>query len=513
MSGLYFYESGEYSDLSGDYSDLFGSYIELYNNFAELDNKYFILTGEHIELENDYNDLLNVYDTLLNTYDILLKINGNLLYDYDSLLNNYNLLQIEYNNFLNDYDILLMVYENLSNNYDTLSSIYNITLTIYILLQTEYNNLLNNYNTLLNDYNNLLSNYDILSNDYGVLQNAFNILQADFDLLQLEYDILSSDYNILLNNYSMLLGSYGILQNEYNTLLNTFNALSIAYDYIIDTIKQLILPIQYSIFAEAVRRYYIHTYLEGTDFKLYWKNFTGYCRDVILHDSGQYNAFTEVSDAFSDALTFGSNTMGLAWDIMYWTLYPWLPNWDGWGLTGNELTDIETIVNWCINEIDYEYDSHITYGQEYFDWDYIKFSVETAFRTMGDCEDQAILTAAYLESCGFETAIVINHDSIHPTIGEFYHGNLWVYIEDPTTFWLLYPGTSLWTIDGGATLWSWLDTTGDVPFGSTPSWLQDYVNYNITLTSDIMTIAFNDIGGTIETNAIENSGIISVMPT
>ncbi|GAG55124.1 unnamed protein product, partial [marine sediment metagenome] len=32
-------------------------------------------------------------------------------------------------------------------------------------------------------------------------------------------------------------------------------------------------------------------------------------------------------------------------------------------------------------------------GQENPVWDYFKFPVETAFRTMGDCEDQAILDA------------------------------------------------------------------------------------------------------------------------
>jgi hypothetical protein len=250
-------------------------------------------------------------------------------------------------------------------------------------------------------------------------------------------------------------------------------------------------------------------YLEGLSEKSYWIGFTEFCRDIILHDSSQYNDFTTVSNAFSDALKFGSDTMGLAYFIMYNTYYPWLLNWDGWGLSGNDLTDINTIVDWCINEMDYEYDHDITSGQYSFDWDYIKFPVETAFRTMGDCEDQAILTSAYLESCGFETAIAISHDPAHPTIGAFYHGHLLVHIEDTIAYYSTY-SASLWTIPNdpyAGYTWAWLDTTWDVPFGSTPSWLQDYVDFG-GLTSDVMTIAYCDINGYIG----ENTGsMIAIM--
>ena len=123
--------------------------------------------------------------------------------------------------------------------------------------------------------------------------------------------------------------------------------------------------------------------------------YTEFCRDMILHDSSQYNAFSAVSNTFSDALTFGNDTMNVAFRTMYEEFWPWLYHWDGYDLTGNELTDIDTIVDWCITEIDYEYDWIITYNQESPTWDYPKFPVESAFRTMGDCEDQAILCAKY----------------------------------------------------------------------------------------------------------------------
>ena len=313
-------------------------------------------------------------------------------------------------------------------------------------------------------------------------------------LVRPEVEALDQDYNDLLDNYQILTG-------DYDTLFDDYDALETSYNSVVNIIEQSILPVQYSFFAEAVRRYYMDSYLEGLSGKSYWIGFTEFCRDIVLHDSEQYNSFTTVSDAFSDALKYGSDTMNLADYIMYNTYYPWLPNWDGWFLSGNDLTDIDTIIDWCISEINYEYDSDITSGQYYFNWDYIKFPVETAFRTMGDCEDQAILVSAYLESCGFETAIAISHDPAHPTIGEFYHGHLLVHIEDTIGFNALYPSTNLWTLGGidpyAGYTWCWLDTTWDIPFGSTPSWLQDYGG---SIGWDIMTIALCDIDGDIGTN-------------
>ena len=119
---------------------------------------------------------------------------------------------------------------------------------------------------------------------------------------------------------------------------------------------------------------------------------------------------------------------------------------------------------------------------------------------MGDCEDQAILEAAYLESCGFETAIALIHDPAHPTYGSFYHATLLVHINDTDAFYSQYPSGYLWNLGyvdpyEGFT-WHWLDPTWDVPFGSTPAWLQGYLDYG-GLTFDIMSIAICDIDGTI----------------
>ena len=340
--------------------------------------------------------------------------------------------------------------------------------------------------------------------------NDYNNLSRDYDDQYIDHLELLNDFNDLNNQYFILTGEHIELENDYNDLLDEYNKLQNSYDAICLVIKQSILPVQYCIFAEAVRRYYMPIYLGGSTPKEWYMGYTELCRDMILHDSGQYNSFSTVSNAFSDALRFGNDTMNLAFRVMYEEFWDWLPNWDGWGLTGNELVDIDTIVDWCIDEIDYEYDWIITYNQENQTWDYPKFPVETAFRTMGDCEDQAILTATYLESCGFETAIVVFHDPYHPTLGDFYHCVPLVHIEDTSGFLDLYGYGNLWRFTNDPYYpnytWSWLDTTWDVPFGSTPSWLDDYGG---SISFSYCSIAFCDIDGTIG----ENLGLTCVMPT
>ncbi len=351
----------------------------------------------------------------------------------------------------------------------------------------------------LKSYNDLNDEYGDLTNEYGDLNNEVNNLTNYYDNLTNEYDNLTNEYDDLTNEYDDLLTNYQILTGDYNTIFNSYQELQNTYNYITSTISKSIFPIQYSIFAEAVRRYYLSIYLGGETGKIYWEAFAKFTRDIILHDSNQHNLFNEVSNAFSDALKYGNDTRYLAQYIMSQTFYNWLPNWNGVGLTGEELIDIDTIIDWCINEIDYEYDSEITVGQESFDWDYIKFPVETAFRTMGDCEDQAILSAAYLESCGFETAIAVFHDSDHPTLGDFYHGVPIVHIEDTTAYNSMYPSHPLWSFGSidpyyPDYTWCFLDPTWDIPFGTEPLWLTDYGG---SLSSSFCSIAICDIDGSV----------------
>jgi len=405
---------------------------------------------------------------------------------YNALMGDYENLSGDYNSLLTNYSGVLTSYYDVNEKYQSLNEDYgDLNKTYYILT--------GNYTELQDDYNNLVIDYAKLIIDYNELQENYTDLQSQYDTLLINYQILQENYNNLSNDYQDLLEQYEILSDAYDDLSNQYNALK-------TYINTLILPAQYLVFGEAVRRYYIPLYLDGKSGKEYWKSFAEFSRDVILHDSEQENSFQDVSNAFSEYLKYGDNTMYLAWFIMYLNFYPWLPNWWGWGLSGiDNLTDIDTIHQWCIDEIDYEYDSGITYGQESFIWDYIKFPVETAFRTMGDCEDQAILDASYLESCGFETAIAISHDPDHPEYGSFYHGSLLVHIEDTTAFWDRYPFCSLWRLGGVDPYypdytWCWLDPTWDIPFGNTVPWLEDYGG---SISWDVLSIAICDIDGNI----------------
>ena len=501
--------NNNYNDLSGDYDDLYIDHLELLNDFNNLDNQYFILSGEHIKLKNDYNALvINLADMTTERDNLIIAL-ADMTTERDDLLIQIDILNIE-------ISVHLTTISGLESQIGDLEDEI-IVLEEQAIVDSET---IANLNTQIANLNAQITNHlaTISGLEADITNHLATISGLEAELTEMTgfRDVLQIDLDALNATYIALLDDYQILFDANVDLQITYDALLIAYDYICNTIKQSILPIQYSIFAEAVRRYYGDSYLDFHPLnppKWYWAGFARFCRDMILHDSNQYNYFTTISDVFLDALNYGSNTRLLANYIMNSTFYSWLPDWDGNYLSGNELIDIDTIVQWCIDEIDYEYDTDITNGQEYFKWDYIKFPVETAFRTKGDCEDQAILTSAYLESCGFETAIVISHDFVHPTIGSFYHGSLWVHIEDQDAFWSLYPATSLWTIDGGINFWYWVDTTWDVPFGSTPTWLQDYIDYNIPLSWDIITLAICDIGGTINTNVGENTGLTCVMPT
>ena len=423
----------------------------------------------------------------------VLNDNTTLSGNYDELYIDYLELSIDFNTLDNQYFILTGEHIELENDYNALV----ITLTD---MTAERDALVIERDGLLQDIIDLEAEIAQLKLNGTELQEIISGLEDEIDGLQSELDALQLQYDNLL-------GDYQILYDANIALQNTYDALLLAYDYICNTIKQSILPVQYSIFAEAVRRYYMPIYLtDNLTAKEWYMGYAEFCRDMVLHDSEQYNAFSVVSNAFSDALTYGSNTMYLADYIMKYTFdyCDTINFWELDELSGlDELTIIHNVVQDCINNIDYEYDSNITIGQEDPTWDYPKFPVETAFRTLGDCEDQAILCAAYLESCGIETAINIFHDPAHPTLGAFYHGTLMVHIEDTEAFYSMFPDGSLWAfaeIDPYYPpdfTWCFLDPTWDVPFGSIPLWLQDYMDLG-EITEDVVSDAICDINGGID---------------
>ncbi len=477
-----------YQSLDSEYQDLLTDYETLSSDWNQTSDDLNDLQSEFETMQTSYLTLIDDYASLSEIHLIVLSNNTNLQQSLDDL-------QVLYDQLLEDFALLNASFVELEQNHADLQA-------DYAQLQSDYDELQVNYNQLLLDYNDLMAQYQVLQDSYNALVLAYDTLELQYDALVLDYDALLSDYNALANDFSAL-------QNDYD-------ALELAYNTLSTWIRQQILPVQHMVFAEAVRQYYLQDYLDqSSDTKGWYRQYTRFCRDLVLHASGQWDPFQTVSEAFSDALLYGSDTMSLTYWAMYsmamydgssWQTFPYRWGWsfspENWG--------IDIVVQDCIDNIDYEYDTDITYGQSGATWDYPKHPVETAFRTMGDCEDQAILTAAYLERTSFynatdnyrfETAMAIFHDPAHPTLGSFYHATLLVHIEDTADFYSRYPLGVLWNLGGGIDpysgfTWCWLDPTWNVPFGAVPSWLTAYRIHG-GLGYDVMSIAINDYNGGI----------------
>jgi hypothetical protein len=326
----------------------------------------------------------------------------------------------------------------------------------------------------------------------------------------------------LWQEYVGLYASYEQLQSDYDALFASFTTIG-------DWLSQQIQPIKACYFGEAVRRYYLPIYLEesqGTN--IYWLNFTKFMSDVVYFSSGWHSWGNQPHSSGGGAASGGPWLFGNVINLInesldgffdsHWAWAEYELNFrvmrDIWGASGwmepvwnNGTHDIEiwwgdmpysqwndyrwecpsAIHQWVVDNIGYEYDTDITQHQDWSAWDYIKFPVETAFRTMGDCEDQAILDASFLRSCGFEVAMGTFHDDNHPVYGSFYHGILWINLDlDGNGVVDSYENTPeneiLWHLAGGPEGYTWLllDPTWDVPFGQTPLWLQHYIDNGIT---------------------------------
>jgi len=96
----------------------------------------------------------------------------------------------------------------------------------------------------------------------GIFTPLYFITNANYSSLLNDYRDLEEDHQDLSDDYYDLLNDYHILTGDYNTLFDDYEDLEAEYNSVCSTIKQQILPVQYSIFAEAVRRYYMPLYLE-----------------------------------------------------------------------------------------------------------------------------------------------------------------------------------------------------------------------------------------------------------
>lgn len=433
---------------------------------------------------------VNSYNALMEDYE---KLSG----DYDVLLTNYSGILASYYNVNEEY-------QNLTEDYGDLNETYYILTGDNADLQGDYDGLAIKYAKLQSDYDDLFDQFNILQDNYTNLDTQYNNLLIAYNLLEEQLDKLNDTYQLLLGDYNELEDSYNYLNDEYQILLGDYNGLKTA-------IQQLILPVQYLVFAEAVRRYYKSIYF-GYEYEVgkeYYIDFMEFNRDLILHDSCQKNSFWNVSNAFSDCLKFGNDTMKLAdfiMDINLFNTYYESHIW--WNYTfSDQLFGINMIHQWCMDTIEYEIEWDLLQGYENETWFHAKFPVETAFRSGGDFEDIPVLESAVLESCGFETAIAMIFDEDY----SLNVMNLLVYIDDPATFYATYPSCPLWNLGdadpySGFT-WCWLDPkypwydyNGGVPFGDVPLYIQYYIDTFNYVSEDVCTIAICDVDGEIGGN-------------
>jgi hypothetical protein len=367
------------------------------------------------------------------------------------------------------------------------------------------------YATLQAQFDSLMEDYDNLTTQYENLLLSYNLLQGNYDDLQTSYDDLEEDFNFTVSEYDLLYTSY-------NDLFDDYNILNASYSTLCNYIQNQILPIQMSNWADAARRVHLQAYFDQASSNKEWNmEYEKFCRNLVLHASGQYDAFSDISNALAQALLLGSDTMTLADDAMkvmahardnVWDHFPYRWSWHFTG-TGAEIYGIDKIVQDCIDNIEYEWDNDITYMQSSPEWDYPKHPVETAFRKMGDCEDQAMLCAAYLErdyyvdsliDVYYETILCLIHDDDHRDYTELYHSGLLVHIDDTAAFTAAYPSCGLWNLGSNdpyypSYTWCFIDPTWDTPFGTEPAWLDDYIDNG--MTEDVITFAICELGGAV----------------
>jgi len=275
---------------------------------------------------------------------------------------NYQNLDAEYQGLLTDYETLSSKWDQTSENLNDLQSSYLTLIDDYVSLSEIYLIVLSNNMYLQRLLADFQEQYDQLLEDSALLNASFVELEQSYADLQADYIQLQSDYNELQDLYDALMLVHATLELQYNALVFDYNTLLSDYNTLATWIRQQILPAQYMIFAEAARRYYFEDFYvqnkwaEG-NISGYWAEFARFCRDLVLHDSqtGNFSLegswFSDVSNALADCLSYGNQTENLAYMNLWDEFYPWLPLWGPRGTTGDVLTDIVNIVQWCVDEI------------------------------------------------------------------------------------------------------------------------------------------------------------------
>lgn len=193
----------------------------------------------------------------------------------------------------------------------------------------------------------------------------------------------------------------------------------------------------------------------------------------VLHDTGQFNYFENIDEELGDIWQTNNSITEFeeALKIFYNWQWLWKNNFTSYFLFNN-----------LINRIDYFWDDSFTEGTNRH-YDFAKSAIETIFSGRGDCDDQTILAATFLEASGYETIIgYIGDDNETGVQDDFYHAFLWVKVEN---FSYPYLYADLWRFGVKEYEWLLLDPTWNIEYGYSVDWIIDYDVANFTRWEEI----------------------------
>ncbi len=263
---------------------------------------------------------------------------------YGELSGKYSALMSRFEGLESNYTSLISKYSALRGNYTSLLSRFKGLRDSYSRLQAEHEALIRNYTSLKNSYSELRVRYVKLNSTYVNLRKEYEGVKAELESLSKTYNSLLSNYSNLREEFMSLRSEYGDLQNRYLNLSNEYLALQGRYDDLLRRVEEL-----------------MNTTEERAGMIDSFKpNFIDWQSSIVEEAVKEVN-FNAYSDPY------------------------------------------KAILEWVEKHITYNFDTPeavVTSPNATYEWvdDYYQYAGETLRYGYGDCEDQAILTAAMVEA-------------------------------------------------------------------------------------------------------------------
>ncbi len=270
---------------------------------------------------------------------------------YGVLSAKYSGLEEKYSGLSSKYSELLAKHEGLVSNYTALKGKYAGLTTSYSKLSEEHEALLRNYTSLKGAYSALKARYAELNSTYVKLMAKHKELTTKYEELKAEFNTLSRTYSSLLSNYTGLRNAYLSLKSEYGELQGKYSSLSDEYSALQARYGDLLNAVEVLMNVTRERAGLVNSFKP---------NFIDWESSLVVKAVKSVN-FNAYSDPY------------------------------------------EAILKWIVKHIYYNSDTPevvVTSPNATYEWvtDYYQYASETLREGYGDCEDQAILTAAMVEA-------------------------------------------------------------------------------------------------------------------